>query len=370
MGMDDGTSSWWLYGDGTWTRHARDWPTAHRCLDVQPLLIMDQSRGRISWMANHKPESRLIKAAGGVAWRPGRDGEPEILLVHRRSTTTGRCPRARPSRASRSRSPPSARCSKRAARAWPSAAASLGPLQRGRPPQARALLGGARASVDDRAVPNYEVDESRGWPPPARWSGSATRTTRGARRFRPAAPRTVPVILLRHAKAVAKAGGSAPTTAARSTTRAAPTPRPWPTCSRASPRAPRLITFARRSLRGNPPPVRGAVRRPCCGKSRRSTFTTSHPERTRATLSTPLPPSWPEAVEAGEPTIFCAHRENIPVLQAAALAALGLAQPASDAAPGSALAERSWPAPPTRHSPTSPRSGTTPSPPPASGSST
>jgi hypothetical protein len=45
-----------------------------------------------------------------------------------------------------------------------------------------------------------------------------------------------------------------------------------------------------------------------------------------------------EAIAAGEPTVFCAHRENIPVLQAAALAALGLNQPPSDAAPGSALA--------------------------------
>src|SRR6202034_4097936 len=35
-------------------------------------------------MANNKPESRLIKAAGAVAWRPGPDGRPEILLVHRR----------------------------------------------------------------------------------------------------------------------------------------------------------------------------------------------------------------------------------------------------------------------------------------------
>ena len=35
-------------------------------------------------MPNNKPGSRLIKAAGGVAWRPGPDGEPEILLVHRR----------------------------------------------------------------------------------------------------------------------------------------------------------------------------------------------------------------------------------------------------------------------------------------------
>src|SRR5438309_139605 len=35
-------------------------------------------------MPNNKPGSRLIKAAGAVAWRPDRDGEPEILLVHRK----------------------------------------------------------------------------------------------------------------------------------------------------------------------------------------------------------------------------------------------------------------------------------------------
>src|ERR1700741_1796402 len=34
-------------------------------------------------MPNNKPGSRLIKAAGAVAWRPGPDREPEILLVHR-----------------------------------------------------------------------------------------------------------------------------------------------------------------------------------------------------------------------------------------------------------------------------------------------
>ena len=34
-------------------------------------------------MPDGKPGSKLIRAAGGVAWRPGPDGEPEILLVHR-----------------------------------------------------------------------------------------------------------------------------------------------------------------------------------------------------------------------------------------------------------------------------------------------
>jgi polyphosphate kinase len=47
MGMDDRTSSWWLDGDGTWTRHARDVDGAP-LTDVQEFLIMDKSRGRLS----------------------------------------------------------------------------------------------------------------------------------------------------------------------------------------------------------------------------------------------------------------------------------------------------------------------------------
>jgi polyphosphate kinase len=45
LGMDDSTSSWWLDGDGTWTRHARD--EAGRPLrDVQETLIRERrSRG-------------------------------------------------------------------------------------------------------------------------------------------------------------------------------------------------------------------------------------------------------------------------------------------------------------------------------------
>ena len=46
-GMDDGTSSWWLDGDGNWTRHARDEAGAP-LYDVQESLIMDKSRGRLS----------------------------------------------------------------------------------------------------------------------------------------------------------------------------------------------------------------------------------------------------------------------------------------------------------------------------------
>jgi len=35
-------------------------------------------------MPNNKAGSRLIKAAGAVAWRPGPDGEPDVPLVHRK----------------------------------------------------------------------------------------------------------------------------------------------------------------------------------------------------------------------------------------------------------------------------------------------
>jgi polyphosphate kinase len=46
LGMDDGTSSWWLDGDGNWTRHARD-ESGAPLRDVHESLIMDKSRGRL-----------------------------------------------------------------------------------------------------------------------------------------------------------------------------------------------------------------------------------------------------------------------------------------------------------------------------------
>jgi polyphosphate kinase len=46
LGMDSGTASWWLDGEGTWTRHARD-ESGVPLLDVQESLTMDKSRGRL-----------------------------------------------------------------------------------------------------------------------------------------------------------------------------------------------------------------------------------------------------------------------------------------------------------------------------------
>jgi len=46
LGMDDGTSSWWLDNDGNWTRHAHD-RSGTPLVDVQESLITDKSRGRL-----------------------------------------------------------------------------------------------------------------------------------------------------------------------------------------------------------------------------------------------------------------------------------------------------------------------------------
>jgi len=47
LGMDDRTSSWWLDGEGNWTRHACD-DAGAPLRDVQESLIIDKSRGRLS----------------------------------------------------------------------------------------------------------------------------------------------------------------------------------------------------------------------------------------------------------------------------------------------------------------------------------
>jgi len=45
QGMDEGTSSWWLDGDGNWARHTRD-AGGQPLRDVQETLIREKSRGR------------------------------------------------------------------------------------------------------------------------------------------------------------------------------------------------------------------------------------------------------------------------------------------------------------------------------------
>ena len=196
-------------------------------------------------MPNNKPGSRLIKAAGGVAWRPGpgrragdparppekyddwslpkgktEPGEPLPVTAVREVLEEGGARLALGRRLASVRYNVGGRPKR--VHYW---AASRAVRRRARGPELRGRQG------------------RRGWRPPARWSGSATPTTTGCSPTSPRRPaQTVPLILLRHAKAVAKSGWKRADVAARSTTPAEPTPRPWPTCSRASPPAPRLIS--------------------------------------------------------------------------------------------------------------------------------
>src|SRR5690349_7010289 len=119
-------------------------------------------------MPNNKPGSRLIKAAGGVAWRPGPDGEPEILLVHRRkyddwSLPKGKTDPGEPLPVTAVREVLEEGGARLAlGRRLVSVRYNVG----GRPK--RVHYWAARVlSVDTRAVPNSEVDEVA-WLPAAR----------------------------------------------------------------------------------------------------------------------------------------------------------------------------------------------------------
>src|SRR5579863_6710909 len=157
-------------------------------------------------MPNNKPGSRLIKAAGAVAWRPGPDGEPEILLVHRKKYDDWSLPKGK--------TEPGEPLPVTAAReVLEEVGAHLALGRRlisvrynvgGRPK--RVHYWAARVeSLDGRAVPNSEVVE-------VTWLSAARAVEKVSYvhdhgvladfAARPAA--TVPLILLRHAKAAAK----------------------------------------------------------------------------------------------------------------------------------------------------------------------
>jgi 8-oxo-(d)GTP phosphatase len=291
-------------------------------------------------MASSKPESRLIKAAGAVAWRPGPDGRPEILLVHRRKYDDWSLPKGKVE-------PGEALPVTAVREVLEEGGARLALGRRlnsirynvgGRPKRVH-YWSASVASLDDRAVPNDEVDEIE-WVDADRASEriSYGRDNAVIADFARLPAQTVPVILLRHAKAVGK-----------SSWRRADDRRPLDDAGRADAKAlaELLACFSPRARLITSPAVRCVeTLRPFAEASgaelREEPSLYIHTQSSR-TDPADSPPSiaalMAQAVAAGEPTIFCAHRENIPVLQAAALAALGLDQPASDAAPGSALAD-------------------------------
>jgi 8-oxo-(d)GTP phosphatase len=290
-------------------------------------------------MASSKPESRLIKAAGAVAWRPGPDGRPEILLVHRRKYDDWSLPKGKVE--------PGETLPVTAVRevleeggarlALGRRLASIRYNVGGRPKRVH-YWSAAVASLDDHAVPNDEVDEIE-WLDADRAIGRVSyRHDHGVLAdFARLPARTVPVILLRHAKAVGK-----------SSWKRADDRRPLDDAGRADAKAlaELLACFGPRARLITSPAVRCVeTLRPFAELSgaelREEPSLYIHTQSSRtdpADSPSSMAALVAQAVAAGEPTIFCAHRENIPVLQAAALAALGLAQPPSDAAPGSPLA--------------------------------
>ena len=157
-------------------------------------------------MANSKPESRLIKAAGAVAWRPGPDGRPEILLVHRRKYDDWSLPKGKvepgealPVTAVREvLEEGGARLA--LGRRLDSVRYNVG----GRPKRVH-YWSASVTSVDDHAVPNDEVDKVE-WVAADRAAEriSYNRDNAVVADFARLPAQTVPVILLRHAKAVAK----------------------------------------------------------------------------------------------------------------------------------------------------------------------
>jgi 8-oxo-dGTP pyrophosphatase MutT (NUDIX family)/phosphohistidine phosphatase SixA len=275
-------------------------------------------------MPNNKPGSRLIKAAGGVAWRPGPDGEPEILLVHRKkyddwSLPKGKTEPGEPLPVTAVREVLEEGGARLAlGRRLVSVRYNVG----GRPK--RVHYWAARVvSVDERAVPNSEVDEVA-WAPAARAVERVSYVhDHGVLADFAARPAdTVPLILLRHSKAVPK-GGWKRSDAAR--------PLDDGGRSDAKALADLLACFAARPRLISSPAVR------CADTLRPLAHLTGAPVReepslyihqsnssrtTAADSGTAITALIREAVASGEPTVICAHRENLPVLQEAALAAL------------------------------------------------
>jgi 8-oxo-(d)GTP phosphatase len=275
-------------------------------------------------LAEMPAESKTIKAAGAVAWRAGPGGAPEILLVHRPRYDDWSLPKGK--------AEPGELLPVTAAREVLEEGGARLVLGRRLVDVRRKVNGRAKrvsywaagvTGVDDGAVPNEEVDEVAWLPPDAARARVSYRQDRAVLDDFVSAPAdTIPLILLRHAKAEPKdewPGDDAG--------------RPLSVKGRedAAAAAGLLACFAPRADVFTSPAVRctetvrpyseltGVRVRPVAGLQ--ISATDSADSRTLL-----------ESVLAAEtPTILCAHRENLPGLITGAAAALGAELP-----PGSA----------------------------------
>jgi 8-oxo-dGTP pyrophosphatase MutT (NUDIX family)/phosphohistidine phosphatase SixA len=261
----------------------------------------------------------MIRAAGAVAWRPGPDGgELEVLLVHRKKYDDWSLPKGKAEPGE-----PLPLTAVREVFEEGGARLVLGRrltsvrYQAGGRPK-RVHYWAARAGdVADDAVPNSEVDKVA-WLPAgqAKEQVSYSHDRRVLDDFTGQPPDTVPLILVRHARAVPKPewdGDDAE--------------RPLEDAGRASAKAlaPLLASFAPAARVISSTAVR------CLDTVRPFAELTGAQVRAEQSLHVQSPGTEPAdsaatitgAIAAGGPAVCCAHRENLPVLQAAAIGALG-----------------------------------------------
>jgi 8-oxo-dGTP diphosphatase len=292
-------------------------------------------------MPNNKPGSRLIKAAGGVAWRPGPGGEPEILLVHRKkyddwSLPKGKAEPGEPLPVTAVREVLEEGGARLAlGRRLASVRYNVG----GRPKRVH-YWAASVLSVDARAVPNSEVDEVD-WLPAARAVDKVSYThDHGVLADFAARPaQTVPLILLRHSKAVAKSGW-----------KRADDARPLDDSGRSDAKAlvdllacfapsPRLISSTAVRCTDTLRPLSEATGKQVRVEQSLYLHGQSSPPGA-ADPGTEITALIREVIASGEPTVICAHRENLPDLQEAALTALaGHSAHAPGAGASGAIAE-------------------------------
>jgi len=270
-------------------------------------------------MASKPPDSKLISAAGAVAWRPGPDGGgPEVLLVHRRKYDDWSLPKGK--------TEPDEPLPVTAVREVLEEGGARLALGRrlisvryhvsGRPK--RVHYWAARVvGTDDAAVPNAEVDKV-GWLPAASAAGHVTyaRDADVLGDFARLPADTVPLILLRHAKALPRSGWKQDDAL-----------RPLDESGRADAAALTglLACFAPAARVVSSPALRCLQTvRPYAeltgGTVQAAPALHAQSSRTDGGASTAALIA--DAVAAGQPTVFCAHRENLPGLMSAATAVL------------------------------------------------
>ena len=261
----------------------------------------------------------MIRAAGAVAWRRGPDGgELEVLLVHRQKYDDWSLPKGK--------AEPGEPLPVTAVReVFEEGGARLVLGRRlntvryqagGRPKRVHYWAASVR-DVAGEAVPNSEVDQVA-WVPAGRAKERVSyhHDRRVLDDFASQPPDTVPLILLRHAKALPKDEWDGDDAG-----------RPLEDAGRASAKAlaPLLACFAPVAR------VISSVAVRCLDTVRPFAELTGAQVLAEQSLHVQSPGTDPAdsaamingAIAAGGPVVCCAHRENLPVLQAAVTGALG-----------------------------------------------